>query len=187
MINTVVFMGRPGSGKDVQSKVLASKLNGKLFSSGDRFRAIAKEDSVLGRKVAGILDSGNLAPYLLASFFVGEIFLSIKGEEVIIFDGIGRQESEAKLFSEICDWFERDFRIINLNLSEQTGVERINNRHKTEGRSDDDNIQDRFKKYDAHTEPALEYFRSIGKVIDIDGEPLPEVVEKEIQEKLSQL
>lgn len=177
-------MGRPGSGKGVQTEILAAKLGSKVFSTGKRLRDIAKEDSVLGRKVGKILDSGDLVPSWLASFLFGEVFLSLNNKEVIIFDGIGRQESEAKLFAEICDWLGRDFQVINLDVSEKTVTGRINKRHVVEDRTDDDNIQDRFTKYNTQTMPALNFFRSIGKVIDIDGEPLPDIVAAEIQEKL---
>jgi adenylate kinase family enzyme len=180
-------MGLPGAGKDVQSRLLADKLNCKVFSSGEHLRNLAKENSVFGRKVAKILDSGDLAPYWLSSFIVSEAFLLLDNNEAVIFDGIGRQESEARLFVDICTWLERDFRVIYLNVSEQTIVERINKRHVTEGRTDDDNIQDRLNKYNTHTLPALNFFRTTNKVIDIDGEPLPDVVATEVWQKVSAL
>ena len=185
MVKTFVFMGRPGSGKGKQSELLAKKLNCKIFSSGARLRDIAKENSVLGHKVTKILDSGDLAPSWLASFLFGEVFLTLDNNETIIFDGVGRQEDEAKLFAEICNWLGRDFKVIYLNVSEKTVAERISKRHIAEGRTDDDNIQERFNKYNNQTVPALNFFHSIDKVIDVDGEPLPDVIAAEVWQKIN--
>ncbi|MGZ6005361.1 MAG: nucleoside monophosphate kinase, partial [Candidatus Saccharimonadales bacterium] len=39
----ITIAGRPGSGKSTTAKMVASKLSFEHFSSGDLFRAIAKE------------------------------------------------------------------------------------------------------------------------------------------------
>lgn len=184
MINTFVFTGRPGSGKGTQSELLARKLGCKVFSSGKRLREMAKEASALGRKVGEILDSGNLVPAWLSSFLFEEVILSLKSGETIIIDGAGRREPEARLFAEVCGWLGRDFLVINLNVSEKTVVERLNRRRAIEGRADDSNIQNRFDSYNLYTVPALDFFYSMGKVVDVDGEPLQDAVFTEVWGKL---
>jgi adenylate kinase len=187
MVNTFVFMGRPGSGKGVQSKLLSEKLGCQAFSTGARMREMAKIDSALGHKLKGIVDSGDLTPYWFASFVFEEVLFSLKSGEKVVIEGIGRREPESKLFAEVCEWLGRDFLVIYLDVSEKTVTERLNKRRTKEGRVDDNNIQNRFDNYDTNTVPAIEFFRSIGKVVDINGEPIPDVIATDIWEKVSKL
>lgn len=180
-------MGRPGSGKGKQSELLAKKLNGRIFSSGVRVREIAQENSSLGRKIKAIHDLGDLTPSWFASFLFEEAYLALDDNEVIIFEGLGRKEPEARLFTEISEWLGRDFRVIYLDVSERSVIERLDKRRAIEGRADDSNIQNRFDNFNTQTIPSINYFRSINKVIDIDGEPLPDVVFAEVWQKVSAL
>lgn len=187
MIKTFVLMGLPGSGKGKQSELLAEKLKCKIFSTGVRVREIAQENSSFGHKIKEIHDSGDLTPSWFASFLFEEAYLALDNNEAIIFEGLGRIESEARLFAEISEWLGRDFRVIYLDVSEQSVIERLNKRRGIEGRADDSNIQNRFDNFNAQTIPALNYFRSLNKVIDIDGEPLPDAVFAELWQKVSTL
>ncbi|KKQ83270.1 MAG: adenylate kinase [Parcubacteria group bacterium GW2011_GWB1_38_8] len=180
-------MGRPGSGKGAQSKLLAQKLGCKVFSTGGHMREIAKRDSFFGRKIKEIVDSGGLTPYWFASFVFEEILFSLEGNEKVVFEGIGRKEAEARLFTEISEWLGRDFIVIYLDVSEKTIIERLKKRRLKEGRVDDNNVQNRLNNYNTDTIHAIDFFRSIGKVIDIDGEPSPDAIANLIWEKLSVL
>jgi adenylate kinase len=99
---------------------------------------------------------------------------------------VGRREGEAKEFNIVSTWLGRDFRVVHLEVSEETNIARLNKRREIEGRKDDegDKLKNRFNNYNAETFPALEYFRSLGKVVEINGEPDPETVFKEVLEKL---
>ena len=180
-------MGRPGAGKGVQSEMLAKKIGCTVFSTGARCRSLAKQSTALGKKVAETIHAGNLTPYWLASFLFEEALFALADDEQIIFEGVGRKLPEAKLFAEINTWLGRDFRIINLEASEETVTERLHKRREIEGREDDagDKLATRFTNFNNETAPALEFFRSIGKVIDIDGEPLPDAVFASVLEKLA--
>lgn len=180
-------MGRPGSGKGTQAKILSDRLDCKVFSTGGRLREITKQNSTLGREVKKTIDSGNLIPFWLASYLFEGALLDLEDEGKIIFDGVGRREAEAKLFVEVNEWLKRDFMVVYLDVSEETVTERINKRSKKDKRADDDDIQERFKEFNKHTVPALDFFRSIDKVIDIDGEPTEEDIAKEIWEKISKI
>jgi adenylate kinase len=56
----VVLMGAPGSGKGTQSRRLQERFGWPQISTGDILRAIAKENTELGRQVATIQAAGNL-------------------------------------------------------------------------------------------------------------------------------
>jgi adenylate kinase len=182
-----VFMGRPGAGKGVQSELLSKKLDCSIFSTGGRVRHIAKQPTALGKKIAEISNAGGLTPFWFASFLFEEALFTLSDDESMIFEGVGRKLPEAKLFAEINSWLGRDFRIINLEASEATVTERLKKRREKEGREDDagDKLLTRFENFNLETAPSLEFFRSLGKVIDVDGEPLPDIVFAEVCKKLS--
>ncbi|MCK5289755.1 MAG: nucleoside monophosphate kinase, partial [Candidatus Aenigmarchaeota archaeon] len=54
----IVMLGSPGAGKGTYAGILSKKYNMPHISTGDLFRDIVKEDTELGRKVKGIMDSG---------------------------------------------------------------------------------------------------------------------------------
>ena len=55
---TIVMMGKPGSGKGVQSELLAKETGFKVFSTGARLREMAKQNTSVGRKVKEVIESG---------------------------------------------------------------------------------------------------------------------------------
>ncbi|MEX0919177.1 MAG: nucleoside monophosphate kinase [Parcubacteria group bacterium] len=189
MVNTFVFMGLPGAGKGKQSELLHSKTGFFIHSTGNEYRKMASAIGFVAEKIAQVMNKGGLQPAWLSSYLFQKSLLELDRETGIIFEGVGRKEPEAKLFTEVCEWLERDFRIINLIVSEETAKERLNKRKEIEGRNDDNPeiLSERFRNYYESTAPALEYFRSVGKVIDIDGEPLPDEVSAQVSEKISDI
>lgn len=182
-------MGMPGAGKGMQSKMLSEKTGYPIFSTGGEMRVMAKKGGVLGDKIREIMDSGGLTPAWLASYVFQRSLLETPLDQGKIFEGVGRKRPEAELFGEACHWLGRDFRVFYLNVSEDTAKDRLNKRRDIEGRKDDEPeiMEERFKNFYSDTAPAIEYFRSIGKVMDIDGEPLPEEVFNQVWEKVSSL
>jgi adenylate kinase len=188
--NTFIMMGRPGSGKGTQAKHIAEKLGARIFSSGDRYRQIATEDTFIGRKIKGIIDSGQLTPAWFAAFLFTESILSLPTlEEPIVYEGPARKLEEARRIDEILTWLERPYAVIYLDVSEEEIRSRLAKRAELEGRMDDSgkSIEVRLAAYAADTLHSIEFFRSQGKVIDINGNQPQEAVFAEVMEKISQL
>jgi len=181
-INTYIFMGRPGSGKGVQSALLSKAVGYPVFSTGDKVRETAKKAHSLGKKIKEVSESGGLTPAWFASFLFQEALFSKEDGQGMIFEGVGRKEPEARLFHEVHDWLGSDYRVFYLDVSPELVTERLVKRGETGGRADDnlESIKKRLDLFEKETRPAIEYFRSVGKVIDIDGEPSPEVVSEEV-------
>ena len=189
MIKTFVLMGLPGSGKGKQAELLNEKTGFPVHSSGNEYRKIAKGSGLVADKVREILNSGGLEPAWFSTFLFQKSLLSLLPDEGIIFEGAGREEPEARLFAEVCEWLGRDFRVLHLKVSEAAVAERLRKRQGIENRQDDNPsvFQNRMNNFYEYTLPAIEYFRSINKVIDIDGEPLSDVVFAELWQKVSAL
>lgn len=186
MVNTFLFMGKPGAGKGVQSGLLSERLGLPIFSTGNRVREISKAPHSLGRKVKEVQEAGGLTPYWFASFLFQEALFALEEGQGIIFEGVGRKEPEARLFNEIHEWLKSDFLAFNLVVSDEEVTKRLIERGKREGRADDvpEKIAVRLENFYKETEPAIQFLRSVGRVIDINGEQTPEKVLEEVLAKV---
>ncbi len=187
MLNTFVITGRPGSGKSAQAKLLSKKTGFRFFSPGNRYREIATQENIFGKKIKEIIDGGHLGPYWLSAYLFQEVILNIDDTEGIIFEGIGRKEEEAKMFDEVMGWLDRDYKVLDVSVDEEEITKRLTLRRNTESREDDDpeDIPVRIKEYDAHTLPAINFFKSVGKYTEINGEQSIDEVHQEILQRLS--
>ena len=108
---TLVFLGRSGCGKDTQMEFLLKRLefkNAVKVVSGDNFRELANENSVLGRRVKEVLEAGGLMPYWLPSYFwISSLRENLEREEILIFDGSPRRLEETKLLDEVLKFLGR--------------------------------------------------------------------------------
>ena len=177
-INTFLMVGRPGSGKGTQAKLLAEKMGAKLFSTGNHFRAWAAGESYVGRRLKGAMEAGELLPNWLASYTFEKIIFELEPEDKIVFEGAWRTGPEAVLFDEIAKWLPRPYTAVYLNISEEEAWRRLVQRSKDSGRADDNEevIRKRFEEYKKKNEAVIEHFRSVGTLVEIFGErPIDEV------------
>lgn len=185
---TFLFMGRPGCGKDTQGHLLADKINAKLFSSGEIFREIVKSGSVAGKRLQEGLHAGMLMPIWFACYLFEGALIDLKEGENIVFQGACRILPEAELFHEIHDWLARTYTVIYLDISEETMKQRVLYRKETgSGRVEDGEhaIQNRINEFNTKTVPSIEFFKSKGTVISINGEQPPEKVHEEVLKALA--
>src|SRR3989344_5740019 len=111
--HTVFFVGKPGSGKGTQAKVLAEKTGWKIITPGEQFRLMATEDTPVGHKVKEGNDAGLLQPHWLAIYLFLKALFSIRADEGAIFDGSGRKVPEAELITDALSWLGRPVRVLN--------------------------------------------------------------------------
>ena len=182
--HTVFFVGKPGSGKGTQAKVLAEKTGWKIITPGEQFRSMATEDTPVGHKVKEGNDAGLLQPHWLAIYLFLKALFSIRADEGAIFDGSGRKVPEAELITDALSWLGRPFRVLNLKVSDEEVHRRLALRREIESRADDHAVDERLKEYHAHTDPAIDVFRKAGVLIEIDGEQSREAVAADIDAAL---
>lgn len=184
---TLVMMGKPGSGKGTQAKLISEKTGWKIFSSGDKFRELKKADTLLGRKIKETIDVGKLMPYWFASFLFQEAVIYLPAEEGIIYEGAARLPSEAALLHDVMEWLERPYRVVYLDIPASVAMDRLTKRKLTEGRADDeeDKIKVRLEVHEKEVEPAADIFRNKGTFIHVNGDQPIEKVHEEILAKLS--
>lgn len=187
-IKTILFVGPTGSGKGVQAKLLSELTGFKIFSSGDRFRELRKRDDDLGARIRQEYDLGLLMPAWFASFVFQEVLIYAPADNGLIFEGTARTEAEARHFDEVTAWLGRNYLVLCLNIGKEESMRRQIKRSQVEYRPDSDSpekIHVRFAEFNKHTAPAIAFFRSLGKIVDINGEQTIEQVQADVRKVLS--
>lgn len=186
-MKNIVLFGPPGAGKGTQATLLKEKYQLVHISTGDVFRFNIKNKTELGVLAKQYIDAGDLVP--------DEVTINMLKEEVnknsdangFIFDGFPRTESQAKaLDTFLAEKNERINGMVALEVAEDLLVERILERGKTSGRSDDteeDKIRNRFNEYNTKTAILKDYYESQGNFYGVNGVGSIE----EITERLSKV
>lgn len=181
-----LFMGFIGSGKGTQAHLLADKLGYTVFSSGAYYRDLTTQDTLIGKKVADLIDNGILMPEWFHVHVLQEVVFGLNPDEGMVFEGTAKKEPEAKVFHEIMDWADRAYEVIYIDVSEEEAKRRLHERYDIEHRKDDapESIPTRFEEFRKNTEPAIDFFRSVGNVKDVNGDQPREDVHREVCEIL---
>jgi len=167
-INTILMLGKTGSGKETQARLLQKKLNSTYFSSGDRLREIQEQDTELGKRIREDMDSGYLMPDWLSIFVFQESLLKLKSNESIVFEGTGRKLPEAETFDKIATWLGRSYTCIHLIVSDKEIMVRQLKRDRKDSNTKE-KIQTRLDEYYKYTVDVMDFFRKQNKLVDIDG------------------
>lgn len=172
MINLVLF-GKPGAGKGTQASFLKEQFNLIHISTGDLFRTNIKNETALGLLAKSYMDQGDLVPdQVTIDMLEAEVDQNPQAEG-FIFDGFPRTEAQA----EALDIFlkEKNLSIsvtIALEAADDVLVERLLERGKSSGRTDDQDetkIRNRFEEYNLKTAPLRDYYTKQGKFHSING------------------
>ena len=172
-MKNIVLFGPPGAGKGTQAEFLKTKYDLIHISTGDVFRYNIKNETELGLLAKSFMDKGNLVP--------DEVTIDMLKAEVdrnqdangFIFDGFPRTESQAaSLDLFLAQKQSRIDGMIALEVPENLLVERLLNRGKTSGRSDDQDeikIRNRFNEYESKTAILKNYYQNQHKYFGVDG------------------
>ncbi|UOH76745.1 adenylate kinase [Ornithobacterium rhinotracheale] len=191
-MKNIVLFGPPGSGKGTQAKLLIDKYNWVQLSTGDMFRHHIKNETELGLLAKSYMDKGNLVPDEVTINMLKEELRKHKDAEGIIFDGFPRTTPQAEALDEIVKEVlggEIDATLA-LAVEDETLVQRILERGKTSGRSDDASeeiIRNRIKEYYNKTNPVADHYKGQNKWNEVNGEGSLEEITARLIEKINQL
>lgn len=175
---SIVLMGKTGSGKGTQAKLLADALEYPIFSTGDKAREIGAQDTSLGRKIREIHVSGWI-PEWLASYLMVRVLLEEHPSDGLVFESVARKPLEAEKFHEIHEMVGRSYIVVHLDIEDELVIERMRKRNRDESDSEA-NIQNRLRAFREETVQSLEFFRSHGKVVTVDADQNPEKVFEDV-------
>lgn len=187
MKNTIAILGKPGSGKGTQAKLLAEKVGFPVFSSSGHLKAFAQAHPIVGAEFLKDMKEGILVPHWIISYLWISALIDLKDNNGIIFDGIVRKTEEATLFHEVMQYLKRPYVIVYINIPDDELRARIKGRAQVETRADDneDVITKRLEEYQNNTQGSLDFFKQQGTLIEIDGMGTIEEVQERIVQCLS--
>lgn len=171
MLNIVVF-GAPGSGKGTQSDAIKSHFNLFHISTGDVLRQEIALDTETGRIAKKYIDGGQLVPDDIIIEVLAHVLDKLDHQDGVIFDGFPRTVVQAEALDRMLEKRgQRVDALVDLQVPEELLVERVLNRSKVSGRSDDNEeaVRQRLEVYKSRTIPVMEYYRAMGKHIPING------------------
>jgi len=194
----LVLFGPPGCGKETQGNILIEKFGYVRISTGNICREHVKAQTPLGLVAQEYMYAGELVPDKIIIQMFQEEFKKIPGDASPLIDGFPRTEDQRQLFHEMMTKEGRDYEVVALTANtedeEKALVERLVERAKTSGRTDDadpDVIRNRLKVYNEKTGVVLDRWKAENKNIhkhSAIGEILgiSEWIQKEVVEKYSQ-
>jgi len=204
----LILIGKQGCGKGTQAKILAEKFGFKIFETGGELRAIAQQDSDLGREVKDITTRGDLVPNEIVMRIVANFLEKLEGDVPVIFDGIPRSEEQRQTLEQLLTEKNREFRVLEITLSNDAALARLSIRAKCNAcganfgskddvcpvcgstdisRRADDNpasILKRLENFENFTAPLLKIWAEQGRVVSVDGEQSVDAVTEQIHSQL---
>ena len=173
MFNLILF-GPPGSGKGTQSEKLIDKYGLVHLSTGNLLREEIAKKSALGLEAKKLMDNGQLVPDSVVIGMIRSLIASHADAKGFLFDGFPRTVAQAQALDELLAEYHAEINtVLALEVSEDELIERLLNRGKTSGRSDDVNVEvirARIMEYESKTSPVAGYYEQFGKVVRIKGQ-----------------
>lgn len=172
MFNLVIF-GAPGSGKGTQSQKLIDRYGFTHISTGEVLREQIAEDTELGRIAESYISQGHLIPDdLMVKILAARIDELLPESKGFVFDGFPRTIPQAEALKKILEDRHQELHsVIGLEVDDEELIERLVNRGKDSGRSDDNpaTISKRLQVYRENTSPLRDYYMKEGNYNAVNG------------------
>ena len=168
----ILIMGPPGAGKGTQAKHVAQHFGIPAISTGDIFRANVSQATPLGRDAKRYLDAGEYVPDDITNGMVRDRIDEPDAANGFLLDGYPRTLAQVAELDEMIRPTGRDLdAVISLVVDEHEVVERLLQRGRIEGRTDDteDVIRRRQQVYAEQTSPLLDAYDARGLLVEVDG------------------
>ena len=175
----VVMLGAPGSGKGTQAELIAQRLGIPAISTGDMLRAAVAEGTDLGRRVEGVMASGELVSDDLIAEVVRSRLAGPDAQLGFLLDGFPRTAPQADLLDEILrERGELLDHVIYLDVPEGELMARALARKRADDQ--EEVVRERLRVYREQTAPLIERYSAVGLLRHIDGHRLIEDVEQDL-------
>jgi len=173
----IILLGPPGAGKGTQAGFLVNERDMIQLSTGDMLREAKTSGTEMGKRVAEVMDRGDL---VTDEIVIGLIREKLQGDKKggFIFDGFPRTLAQADALAELlAECGEPLDAAIELQVNDDVLVDRIVGRAAEAAaagqpvRADDneDSLKVRLMAYYKQTSPLIGYYHAKGFLKGVDG------------------
>lgn len=130
----LILLGAPGAGKGTQAQYICDKYNIPQISTGDMLRSAIKNQTALGLKVKGVMDSGGLVSDDIIIDLVKERIAEDDCANGFLFDGFPRTIPQAEALVEANVGLDS---VVEIDVADQEIIKRMSGRrvHSASGRT----------------------------------------------------
>ncbi|WP_284361417.1 adenylate kinase [Candidatus Phycosocius spiralis] len=188
-MNLILF-GPPGAGKGTQAKRLVEGRGFIQLSTGDMLRAARASESLLGQRVAAVMDSGSLVSDEIVIELIDDQISQNLSAHGFIFDGFPRTLAQAiALDGLLKSHGHRIDRVIRLVVNDDELLARITKRFNEQGRLDDNPVTfvTRLAAYHSQTAPLIPFYADRGILREVNGMAAMDAVSASIDAALAGL
>lgn len=190
-----IIIGKSGSGKGTQAKLLQSHLSDNGYKSvrhittGGALREFVDNNTSYSAKLMrDIMTQGKSLPDFVAIWNWYNIFIDLLDEEdSIILDGAPRKSNEAKLLDEAVAYYGySDITVIYIDVTDVWAIDRLSER----GRSDDSDmvkIKNKMEWFATDVLGVIDWYKNVNtnvKFVHVNGENSIEEVFSNIKNKI---
>ena len=198
MTVNIILLGPPGAGKGTQARRLVEERDMVQLSTGDMLREARTSGTEMGKKVAAVMDRGELVTDDIVIGLIGEKLSG--GGKGFIFDGFPRTLAQADALADLLQQVGQTLdAVIEMRVDDEALVRRITGRFTCGNcgevyhdetrpaqkpgvcdicgstdlrrRTDDneDSLKTRLLEYYKKTSPLIGYYYAKGKLHPVDG------------------
>lgn len=189
MLNVALF-GPPGAGKGTQSEFLIKEYKLYYISTGELLRKEIANRTKLGLEAKNVIEAGGLVSDEIIVQIIENTITGNPDSRGFLFDGFPRTYIQAYILEGLMIKLNTSLScLISLEVPEEVSVQRLLNRAKISGRSDDNEIviRNRLKEYREKTMPVLNFYKEKGICHEIDGTQSIEDVREEIRKIIKEV
>ena len=172
MSKRLILMGPPGAGKGTQAKEVAATHGIPAISTGDIFRSNVKDGTDLGKQAQEYMDAGKYVPDEITNSMVADRLAEQDAHNGFLLDGYPRTAAQVEELDGMLKQQDASLdAAVVLEVDEDELVNRLLERAKSEGRSDDSEevIRERMKVYRDETAPLIDIYEQRGLLKRVDG------------------
>lgn len=193
-LQTVIFIGRSGAGKGMQSGMIQKYMGEHspdapilYIETGEHFREHINNTGHTWELARKINEEGGRQPDFLAVWIWSHLFIErLHGNEHVVFDGAPRAVDEARVLDTALSFYGRkNPTVIFINVSQSWAEDRLRSR----GRADDVNpdvVARRQAFFEKDVVPTIDHYRTAPgyRFFEVNGEQTPDEVFNDVKKVL---
>lgn len=188
----IVLLGKPGSGKGTQGKMLADKHNLVYISTGKMLRKEIDSGTEIGKIVAPYMEKGQIVPDEIPIKLIEQKMEANPNANGFVFKGFPRTIVQAYILDGLLKRVGMSVSgMIEVKLPTLEAVKRLSHRAKTERKRAYDEttelIVNRLEQYSEKTVPVLDYYKKQHKYYSVKGDGNEEKVFDRLSEMIEEI